>query len=210
MPNKFALFLTLAIFAGMSMNLILRFGIGLQRIASDEEPGYSGKKAKWMFFVWPGICFISIILLWLFFSALRSVLYLGFLEYIMVFPVSAVYFTAIKYLSKRLINSPDWEAFLPDFFLTEAASDRGVPAGAALFITLGLAGNFGEAVTLSFGFSAGAALAVLVIGEIKRRSGMEAVPGFLRGGPLVLVTMGLLSLVITSAAVIFYNVLGAK
>jgi electron transport complex protein RnfA len=211
MPNKFALFLTLTIFAGMSMNLILRFGIGLQRIASDEDSSCSGKKAKWVFLVWLGIYFISIILLWLFFSALRSVLFLGFLEYIMVFPVSALYFTAIKYLSKRLINYQDWEAVLPDFFLANnGAPIGGAPIGAALFITLGLAGGFAEAITLSFGFSTGAALAVLVIGEIKRRSGMEAVPRFLRGGPLVLVTMGLLSLVITSAAIIFYNVLGAK
>jgi Na+-translocating ferredoxin:NAD+ oxidoreductase RnfA subunit len=82
--------------------------------------------------------------------------------------------------------------------------------GSALFLILGLAGGFAEAAMLSFGFSAGAALAVLIVGEIRRRSSMEAVPRCLRGGPLVLVTMGLLSLVCISAAMVFYAVLGAN
>jgi electron transport complex protein RnfA len=219
MPNKFALFLTLAVFSGLSMNLILMFGICLQKIAHDGASGGSGKETKWAFLVRSGIYFFSLMLLWLFFSFLQSVLFLGFFEYILVFPVSAVFFTVIEYLVKLLvfdnISRESKEIFLNCFCFTDGVPSDGMSAngamvGASLFIILGIAGGFAEAAVLSFGFSAGTALAVLIIGEIRRRSGMEAVPRSLRGGPLVLVAMGLLSLVFTSSAMIFYAVLGAK
>ena len=229
MPGKFAWFLTLAIFSAMSMNLIFRFGIGLQRIASGGDSRPSERNSKWVFFIWPGIYFISVMLLWLFFSLLQSVLFLGFVEYILIFPVSAFFFTVVEYLVNRLIKFLGGEAVAIDcFYLTgegvgalDSAPPENAPVnvcalingamvGVALFIILGLAGGIAEAAMLSFGFSAGAALAVLVIGEVRRRSLMEAVPLCLKGGPLVLVTMGLLSLVFTSVAMIFYTVLGAK
>jgi electron transport complex protein RnfA len=227
MPNKFAWFLTLAVFSGLSMNLILRFGIGLRRIAFEEDPRGSGKDAKWVFLAWLGIYFISIMLLWLFFSVLQSVLFLGFLEYILIFPASSLFFTLIAYIGGRLVLRTDWRGeivsrnnFISDNFpvgghITGADQSSFNCAfsgmvGAALFIILGLAGNFTQAAALSFGFSAGAALAVLIVGEIRRRSVMEAVPDCLRGGPLILVAMGLLSLVFISAAAVFYSVLGAN
>jgi len=224
MHSKFALFLTLAVFSSLSMNLILRFGIGLQRITMEEEPRDSGKNAKWMFFIWPGIYFISLMLLWLFFSVLQSVVFLGFLEYILVFPVSSLFFIIIEYFARRLVLRTGWRggAVSLDCFylmtggefesgaLESAMSSNGAMVGAALFIILELAGGFAEAVTLAFGFSAGAAAAVLIVSEIRRRSTMEAVPRSLRGGPLVFIIMGLLSLVCISAAMVFYAVLGVN
>jgi len=220
MQGKFAWFLTLAVFSGLSMNLILRFGIGLQRIALEEDGAGapplrdSGENAKWVFLVWPGIYFVSVMFLWLFFSGLQSVLFLGFLEYILIFPVSSLLFIVIEYLARRLFLRTGWRGgtvSLDYFYLMNGAAPvNGAMVGAALFIILGLAGGFAEAAMLSFGFSAGAALAVLIVSEIRRRSAMEAVPRRLRGGPLVLITMGLLSLVCMSAAMVFYAVLGAN
>jgi len=229
MQNNFALFLTLAVFSGLSMNLILRFGIGLQRIALEGASSDSGKNAKWTFLAWTGIYFISCLLLWLFFSGLQSVLFLGFFEYILLFPVSSLFLTAVEYLAWRLLYKTNWRgetvsrnSFISDCFFNgrlaagaghpplDGAFSGGAMVGSALFIILGLADGFAQAAMLSFGFSAGAALAVLIVGEVRRRSAMEAVPRFLRGGPLVLVTMGLLSLVFISAATVFYSVLGAN
>ena len=236
MHSKFAWFLTLAVFSGLSMNLILRFGIGLQRIVLEEDGEGaplrdSGENAKWVFLVWLGIYFFSVMLLWLFFSLLQSAVFLGFLEYILIFPVSFLLFTGIEYLAMRLVLRTGWRGGTVSLYLMEAAGNppvhgasheaavngalhnaamNGAMVGAALFIMLGLAGGFAEAVTLSFGFSAGAAFAVLIVGEIRRRSAMEAVPRCLRGGPLVLIAMGLLSLVCISAAMVFYAVLGAN
>jgi electron transport complex protein RnfA len=241
MPSKFAWFLTLAVFSGLSMNLILRFGIGLQRIALEEVGGGglrdSGENAKWVFLVWQGIYFIACLVLWLFFSILQSVLFLGFIEYILIFPVSSLLFTGIEYLARRLLLKTGWRGGVVSIFLMAGtggvsnnaalnggssanggapggafnnAALNGAMVGAALFIILGLAGGFADAATLSFGFCAGSALAVLIVGEIRRRSAVEAVPHCLRGGPLALIAMGLLSLVCMSAAMVFYAVLGAN
>ena len=243
MPNKFAWFLTLAVFSGLSMNLILRFGIGLQRIAFEDDgeggaPRDSEKKGSQVFFIRPGLLFISCLLLWLFFSGLQSVLFLGFFEYILIFPVCSLFFVAIEYLARRLVFKTNRKGeivsrnqFISDYlFIDQLKTDAdqsppdagGAPAGAslnsmfsgmagaALFILLELAGGFAQAAMLSFGFAAGAALAVMIVGEIRRRSAMEAVPDCLRGGPLVLAAMGLLSLVFTSVATVFYAVLGAN
>jgi hypothetical protein len=229
MPNNFAWFLTLAVFSGLSMNLILRFGIGLQRIAFDEgAPLHDSEiNGKQVFFIQPGILFISCLLLWLFFSGVQSVLFLGFFEYILIFPVCSLFFVAIERLARRLVFKTDWKGeifsrnqFISDYlFIDQLKTDADQAslnsmfsgmAGAALFIILELAGSFAQAAMLSFGFAAGAALAVFIVGEIRRRSAMEAVPDCLRGGPLVLAAMGLLSLVFISAATVFYAVLGAN
>ena len=229
MPNNFAWFLTLAVFSGLSMNLILRFGIGLQRIAFDEGAPLSDseKNGKQVFFIRPGLLFVSCLILWLFFSGLQSVLFLGFLEYILIFPVCSLFFVAIEHLARRLVfkTNRKGEIISRNLFISaylfidgsETDADQSSlnsmfsgMAGAALFNILGLAGGFARAAMLSFGFAAGAALAVMIVGEIRRRSAMEAVPDCLRGGPLVLAAMGLLSLVFISAATVFYAVLGAN
>jgi len=232
MPNNFAWFLTLAVFSGLSMNLILRFGIGLQRIAFEDDSIDSEKNDKPMFFIRPGILFLSCMVLWLLFSGLQSVLFLGFFEYILIFPVCSLFFVAIEYLARRLVFKTNRKGeivsrnhFISDYlFIDGSDADQAppngamaggapvgsAPVGAAVFIILGLAGSFAQAAMLSFGFAAGAALAVLIAGEIRRRSAMEAVPDCLRGGPLVLAAMGLLSLVCVSAATVFYAVLGAN
>jgi len=239
MTGNFAWFLTLAVFSGLSMNLILRFGIDLQRIALAEgaPPRDSEKNAKRVFVIRPGILFISVLLLWLFFTGVQSVLFLGFLEYILIFPVCSLFFIVIESAARRLILKTNWRGgidsrnrFISDYlFIDGPDADQsslngalaggapvggapvgGAPVGAALFVILGLAGSFAQAAMLSFGFAAGSALAVLIAGEIRRRSAMEAVPDCLRGGPLVLVAMGLLSLVFISVATVFYAVLGAN
>jgi len=261
MPDNFIGFLTLAVFSGLSMNLILSFGIGLRQIAAEDDSardGAYGKTGGRVFLVRTGIYFASVMILWLFFSLLQTVLFLGFFEYILIFPVSSLFFIVIQSVAKRLVLRTDWRGdivsrnnFLSDCFFIEgsASAERGPSAagssgndnggargtgaagdgadqpppdnafsgitggasiGAALFIILGLAGGAARAATLSFGFAAGAAAAVLITGEIRRRSATEAVPQRLRGGPLVLITMGLLSLVFTSVAAVCYSVLGAN
>jgi len=230
MPDKFAGFLILAVFSGLSMNLVLRFGIGLRRIAAEDDTGL--KTGGGVFLVRTGIYFASLMILWLFFSLLRQAVFTGFFEYVLVFPAGSLFLTVMRYLAGRLVLKIDWRGetvsrnnFLSECFFLEdkktgntpaggapagGAPAGGAPIGAALFVILGLAGSAAQAAALSFGFSAGAALAVMITGEIRRRSAMEAVPPRLRGGPLVLITMGLLSLVFTSVAVAAYAVLGAN
>jgi len=226
MPGNFAWFLTLAVFSGLSMNLILRFGIGLQRIAFDGGGPLRGseKNGQRVFFTRPGTLFVSCLLLWLFFSGLQSVLFLGFFEYILIFPVCSLFFAVIEHLAGLLLFKTNMRGeivsrnrYISDYlFINGPAADadqsshNGMFSGAALFIILGLAGSFAQAAVLSFGFAAGSSLAVMITGEIRRRSAAEAVPECLRGGPLVLAAMGLLSLVFISAAAALYAVLGVN
>jgi Na+-translocating ferredoxin:NAD+ oxidoreductase RnfA subunit len=197
----------LAVFSGLSVNLILQCGFSLKEIALAGEnapssgrngsPRVPGKKEV---FAGLGIIFISVILLWLFFSFTRAVLPLGLFEYILLFPVSCLLFSCLDNLMKTYI-----------FRKTDYKEDRifggGVLTSAALFITLNVAGRFPDAAVTTFGFTLGIAIAYYITGEIHRRCAMEAVPGFLRGGPLTLIAMGLLSLVFSSAAMVLYNFL---
>jgi len=192
----------LAVFSGLSMNLILQFGLGLKGIAFDETIGRERLLAGSV------VLFATVIFLWLIFSFIRSVLFLGLLEYVILFPVSSLIFSIFECMINRLIlkkNAEQEEAILFGDSLTGSAL-----AGAALFITLNIAGSLYEALVLSLVFSCSTALVIVVVDEIRRRAEMEAVPRRLRGGPLALIAMGLLSLIFASGALMLFRVLGVQ
>jgi electron transport complex protein RnfA len=83
-------------------------------------------------------------------------------------------------------------------FSAFTAYDGIVPV--SLVITLILAANFREAFVLVLFFVLGNVTAMLILFEIRRRSEMELVPRYLRGSPLIFISMGLLSLISASAA----------
>ena len=197
----------LAVFSGLSMNLILQFGLGLKGIAFDASIG------KEKLLTGMGILFVTVTLLWLFFSFARSVFFWGLFEYVILFPVSFLVFSGLEYLVNHFIlkvNAGRKKAFSVSGSFSGSPLASGPLASGALFITLNVAGNFGEAVVLSLSFSGSAALVFVVVGEIRRRSVMEAVPHSLRGGPLALIAMGLLSLIFSSGALMLFGVLGTK
>ena len=205
--------LMLAVFAGLSMNLVLQLGFGIREIALAEKTAPQRNTAwKGLLPLRLGVFFVSVLLMWLMFSFARSLLPLGFLEYLLVFPVCFMVSSLCQYL---------WGRYLP-MAKTHAPTNRGkgkAPTGdvfgggalaaAALFVTLIVASSLIEALVLSLGFTLSTLLAVAIVSEIRRRAEMEAVPPWLRGAPLTLVAMGLLSLVFSSAAVIFFEVLGS-
>ena len=195
----------LAVLSGLSMNLVLQFGLGLKELIVGEKPDFSKNINKKDILAGMGIFFFIIFFLWLFFSFIRS-LPLGMVEYLLLFPAGYLVFLGIEYLSNRFVLLHP----VKDIFIFWNIFRSSALVTAALFVTLSIAGGLAEAIVLSFGFTSGIALALAIAGEIRRRSEMEAVPRFLRGGPLVLVTLGLLSLVFTSAALMFFEVLGAN
>jgi electron transport complex protein RnfA len=192
----------LAVFSGLSMNLILQFGLALKRVAFESSTGAGRERLLAAM----GILFTADVLLWLIFSFARSVLFLGFLEYMLLFPASSLAFSILEYLTIRFILKGD-NGRKETFFLNNALSG-GALIGAALFITLNVADGLLDAIILSLGFSCSTALVFVVVGEIRRRSEMEAVPRWLRGGPLALIAMGLLSLIFSSGALMLFGVLG--
>ncbi|MDR1576570.1 MAG: hypothetical protein LBS37_11240 [Treponema sp.] len=184
-----------AVFASLSANLALQCGLGMRGIAVTQE---AGKKPP---LVNLGILFVTILFLWIVFSYVISSLPLGFFMYVLLFPMSAFVYFGFEYLVYRFALKTAVESDGPIHYCDGLAA-------AALFVTLNLAGGFVEAAMLSFGFVLGILLVFVIIGEIRRRSMMEAVPRFLRGAPLSLISMGLLSLIFSSAALILFRAIG--
>jgi Na+-translocating ferredoxin:NAD+ oxidoreductase RnfA subunit len=204
MVTSIAWFVTLAVFAGLSMNLILQFGLALKGIAFDDTIN------REKLLVGSGILFVTILLLWLIFTFARSVLFLGFLEYVLLFPVSALVFLCLEYAANRFVVRKNPALPLFGDSLCGGTFSGGALAGAALFITLNVAGGILDALALALGFSGSIALVFVIVAEIRRRSAMETIPHWLRGGPLALIAMGLLSLVCVSGALMFFGVLGVQ
>jgi len=192
----------LAGFSGLSMNLILQFGLGVKGIAFDESIG----KDRLLAGTW--VLFATVIFLWLIFSFTRSVLPLGFLEYVVLFPASVLFFSIFECMANRFMLKKGAGQEKVIFFGDSLTG--GALAGAALFMTLDTAGSFSEVLVLSLVFSCSTVLVMVVVGEIRRRAEMESVPRHLRGGPLALIAMGLLSLIFASGALMLFGVLGAQ
>jgi len=184
----------LAIFSGISLNLLLSFALG-----AANASGESGKR-KAIPFLQILIMFISILFLWFFFRVIMPHQWMGFGEYFLFFPLSALACIALEYLGERFLPKSGSKVYN-----AMTGYDGLVPV--SLLITLGLAGDFPQAFVLVLFFVLGNLAAMLILNEIRRRSTMEKVPVFLRGSPLVLISMGLLSLITGTTAVICFKIL---
>ena len=184
----------LAVLSGLSLNLLLQFAIGATGVAGDTRD-----RGAVPFFQF-GIMFLAVIVLWVFFAVILPPLWTGFVEYFLFFPLSALVCMGFERLTEKILPK-----FGPRVFHALTGYDGLVPI--SLLITFTLAGDFGRACTLAFFFALGNLTAMLIVSEIRRKSTMERVPVFLRGSPLVLISMGLLSLITGAAAGICFRVL---
>lgn len=200
----------LSIFSSFSLNLLLQFALGTAGAAGDTSSKEKRELPLFQFAVF----FISVLFLWLFFSRMLPPRWSGFSEYFLFFPTSALICIGLELLGKRLIpqlshgKEPEPGEIKPGFnkvFSAVTAYDGLVPV--SLFITLTLAANFTEAFIIVLFFALGSLTAMLVLYEIRRRSTMEWVPHYLRGSPLILISMGLLSLISASAAGLCFKIL---
>jgi electron transport complex protein RnfA len=187
--------ISLAVFAGLSVNLVIHLGLGLGDIGSVQR-----RLRRFVWFQWV-ILFIAILSLWFFFTYIVAPLSLGFLNYLLFFPLSALVCMGLEACALRFLSKEE----KPPMF-SPASAYNGL-AMTALFLTMRLAGSPLEAAVLSLAFTAGALLAALILSEINRRASIERVPRFLRGAPLMLISAGLLSLIFSSAAAFFLKAL---
>jgi electron transport complex protein RnfA len=187
----------LAVFAGLSFNMILHFALGASGIAPDRP----GTEKILPSAVQMGILFLSVLLLWMFFYILPSFPG-GFPEYFLFFPLSALGCMGLEKGIFRLFPKAAGEGRL---FSAYTAYDG--LASLALFLTYKLAPGPAEALVLSFFFALGNLTAVVILGEIRRKAVLEWTPRRLRGSPLILISMGLLSLIFIFAAGICFTIL---
>ncbi|WP_461247507.1 hypothetical protein [Treponema sp. R6D11] len=127
-------------------------------------------------------------------------MFTGIFVYVLLFPLSAILYNGLEYFIFTYIYKKETETFInfPD----------GITA-VSVFICINIANNLHEAIMLSFGFTLGVFVVNIIIGEIRRRAELEAVPIFLKGKPLVIIAMGLLSLVFTAASLLFFRMISA-
>ena len=198
----------LAVFSGLSLNLILQFALGASAAAS-------GKSQRELPFFQYCVFFISVLFLWLFYSYIFPSSMKGFFEYFLLFPLSALACMGFELLLERLLPQLFPKVF-SKIFPNQKAPVKVFSAFTAyeglvlvsLIITISLADNFAAALVLAMFFVLGSLAAMLVLNEIRRRSALEWVPHYLRGSPLILVSMGLLSLISASVAGICFRILG--
>ncbi|MDR1839195.1 MAG: hypothetical protein LBQ93_06395 [Treponema sp.] len=180
-----------------SMNLVLQCGLGMKEAAESNNPLGISTLIK------TGIILFSVILLWLFFSKIVNSIIPGILVYVLLFPVSSIVYDGLEHFVFSYVYKKD----------TEGECFVNFPGGitaVSVFICVNIADSFLQAVVLSFGFMAGIFLVYLIIREVRKRAALEAVPLFLRGKPLVLITMGMLSLVFSIISVLLFRMIGEQ
>jgi electron transport complex protein RnfA len=187
----------LAVFSGLSLNLLLQLGLGIRDFGAQPD-----RPVRFSLFQW-AMLFLLVLLFWLFFTYILSPLALGFFVFFLLFPLTAAAGKGFDLLKACFFPALNAE---PRLFSAMTASDGLIIA--ALLLTLRLASSFAEAVVLSLGFSLGGLFAILILKSIHRRSFLEKLPPFLRGLPLLLLSMGLMSLIFSSAAAILLQALG--
>jgi len=200
----------LAVFSGLSLNLLLSFALGTAGIVKDTLP--KGVTHRQIPFFQLGVLFLSVLFLWVVLTYLIPSTWLVFFEYFLFFPLSALACMGFELLGEWII---------PKLFPARAAKLKGAVKiysaltaydGLALvsfIITFALAGSFAGAVVLALFFVLGNLTAMLILNEIRRRAALEWVPRYIRGSPLILISMGLLSLISASVAVICFRILEA-
>jgi len=186
----------LMIFSAFTMNLMLQCALGLKGTAE------TGNNRGLTTLIKLGLIFFSVILLWVFLSKIFFNIFSGLHIYVLLFPVSYIVYEGLEFLFFRYIIKKDRKE---DGYVNFPGGITAV----AVFICLNIANSFFQVAVLAFGFTSGIFVVLMIIKEIRRRAALEAVPRFLRGNPLILITMGLLSLVFSVGSLLILRMINA-
>jgi Na+-translocating ferredoxin:NAD+ oxidoreductase RnfA subunit len=187
-----------ALCAGLSFNLIVHFGLGIQEITEKERTPLP--------FLQCGVLFIGVFLLWMLFFYVFTPFLPLLLEYFLFFPLSALLCVGLEKTAEHFFPVFSNSANAPSekkIFKAESAYNG--LAVTALILTVRIAHSFAEAFITALCFPLGVILSILILNEIQKRASIEAVPPFLRGKPLRLISIGFLSLIFASTAAILLS-----
>jgi Na+-translocating ferredoxin:NAD+ oxidoreductase RnfA subunit len=200
--------------AALGMNLLVQFGLGLGLLAAEDGNGredggpgdtdrVNGPEPGEPSPLGPPVLCAALFLLWLLFSFILSPLRTGWYWYLLLYPLSTALMRGLEWLLNRSgVRRLCPRLGLPGSF--PSGWTELLPLG--LLISLHLALGPLEALVLSLGFSLGLQGSLAILREIRRRSRFEAVPPFLRGNPLALISLGLLSMICMAASLILFNI----
>ncbi|MCL2609316.1 MAG: hypothetical protein FWD94_05380 [Treponema sp.] len=202
--------LSLAIFSSLSLNLVLHLGLGIRELTEigakdgDSLPPKAEAPSSWRKAGLGSVVAAGLaMLLWFVLAVLRFLLPLGSLEYLLVFPLALALCRLWDCLVARHLprTAAVWKLGGPTMLAD------GIPVAAAVFVMLALARSFLDSAVLALGFSAGSLLAVICLAEIRNRARIHAVQDKMRGIPLTLVAMGLLSLILTLTSGVLFRMM---
>jgi electron transport complex protein RnfA len=194
----------LAVFSGLSLNLLLQFALGTAGAAGETRHKADAKKELPLIqFV---ILFVSILVLWVFFKYLLPVFWRGFSEYFLFFPFSALVCIGLELAVERIVPKifSQFKGIKKNFNALTAYDGL---VCVSLILTFTAARSFTDAFIIALFFAIGTLTAMIILNEIGRRSALERVPKYLRGSPLIIISMGLLSLISAFTAGIFFRIL---
>ncbi|MDR2768717.1 MAG: hypothetical protein LBB82_10380 [Treponema sp.] len=185
--------LALCFFAALTLNLLLCFGLGTREMVSRER-----EPALYNYYPW-GVLFLVTAVLALFFLHIP---FLRLFEYLLIFPLTILGGLGAEHLLFTFVLRGREN---PRVFKIVSGYSALLPA--SLYLTLNFAVTSADVLLLAFSLSAGGLAAFLAIKEIQKRSFLESIPYGLRGAPILLISMGLLSLILSSAAVLILRIL---
>lgn len=189
--------LAFVFFAALSLNLFTYFGCGIRELSMRERP-----LPIQVYYPW-AVLFLSTTTLWFFFARVL-VVFGGIFDYMLTVPLAILGGKGLEKLCFMAFPQAFKDA--DNAALFSAGSAYNGLSAAALILTLRFALSFGGAVVLSFSFSLGGLLSFLAAKEIQKRSFLETIPRVLRGKPLLLISMGLLSLIFSAASVLLLKI----
>ncbi|GMO31780.1 MAG: hypothetical protein Ta2F_07460 [Termitinemataceae bacterium] len=195
----------LAVLAGLNLNLLLQFGLGINQVYADLKGNIKSSLLNYI------NLFLTVFIVWVFWTYIISPLSLGFLQYFLLYPLVSLLFSFIEIVLYRLflfdIRSSGGNSNTAT--TKKAEFQRGMFLGSssyhglcitALIITLFLSAGAVESLALSFFFAFGALVSTVILSAIRQRTSNECVGAKFRGMPLLLISAGLLSLVFSSIA----------
>jgi electron transport complex protein RnfA len=192
--NEVSLILLIT-FSCFMMNPVLQCALGINAVTAAKG------RDRMSIIIKLSVIFMAVILLWVIFYLVISVIISGIFIYVLVFPVGYMVYEGLDFIVFRYVLKRE----------TRDEGAVGFPGGitsVALFICIFLADSFIKAFVLTFGFTGGALMVYFILGEIYERASLEAVPVFLRGKPLFLISMGMLSLVFSTVSVLIFRIIG--
>lgn len=185
--------LALVFFAALSMNLFLNFALGAREILKRKEIPVLHLSYPWI------ILFVTSLLLWVLFARILRFSG-GIFDLLLLLPLSAAASSALEKFFFYFASQYKNLGANPELFTAGSAYSELTAVSALL--TLRFALSFADAALLSLTFSVGGVAAFLIIKEIQKRSSIETIPYGLRGTPVLLVSMGILSLVFSAVSVL--------
>jgi electron transport complex protein RnfA len=185
-------YLPLVILGGFFLNLPLQMGLGAHEIFFSRNDSLLDALFESI------LLFFTLLFEWALFTFVFSPLTLGFFKYFLILPLGAVVPSCLRLAAARTL--PSRFALRNSVYSFPYMSGANV---AALLVMLGLATTGTEALVLAAGFSSGVFISMTILRAIRFRIDRERINPLIRGTPLLLIAMGLLSLAVMSVAIIY-------